>query len=125
MGKYIDDSVMDAGLNVIKSGATAMHVCTTIDSTPTRAEVLAASLANVAMTSTDFTGPADGTTSGRKLTTAAKNGVSVGTSGTAVNVAIITGSIVLAVTDCTSQALTSGNTVNVPAWVVDEIADAS
>lgn len=125
MGKYIDDSVMDAGLNVIKSGATAMHVCTTIDSTPTRAEVLAASLANVAMASTDFTGPADGTTSGRKLTTIAKNGVAVGTSGTAVNVAIIDGTKVLAVTDCTSQALTSGNTVNIPAWVVDEIADAA
>jgi hypothetical protein len=125
MGKYIDDSVMDAGLNVIKSGATAMHVCTTIDSTPTRAEVLAASLANVAMTSGDFTGPADGTTSGRKLTTVVKNGVAIGTSGTAVNVCIIDGTKVLAVTDCTSQSLTSGNTVNIPAWVVDEIADAT
>lgn len=125
MGKYIDDSVMDAGLNVIKSGATAMYVCTTIDATPTRAEVLAAALANVAMASTDFTGPADGTTSGRKLTTVAKNAVSVTASGTAVNVCIIDGTKVLAVTDCTSQALTSGNTVNIPAWVVDEIADAA
>lgn len=125
MPKYIDDSVMDAGLNTIKSGATAMHVCSTLDSTPTRAEVLAASLANVAMTSTDYTGPADGDTSGRKLSTVAKSGISVTTSGTADHIAHIDGTKVLAVTTCTSQALTAGNTVNVPAYVVDEIRDAS
>lgn len=125
MGKYIDDTINDAGLNVIKSGATAMHVCTTIDATPTRAEVLAASLANVAMTSGDFTGPADGTTSGRKLTTVAKNGVSVTTSGAPANVCIIDGTKVLAVTDCTGPGLTSGSTVDIPAWIVDEIRDAS
>lgn len=121
MGKWTDDSVMDAALNVIKTGATAMHVCTTIDATPTRAEVLAASLANVAMATGDFT-LADGGTSGRKFTTGAKTGLSVGTSGTAVNIAIIDGTKVLDVTDCTSQALTSGNTVNVPAWT-HEIGD--
>jgi hypothetical protein len=125
MGKYLDDSVADAGLAVIKAGATAMHVCTTIDSTPTRAEALAASLANVAMTSSDFTGPADGTTSGRKLTTVAKNSVSVTANGAPANVVLIDGTKVLAVTDCTGPSLTTGSTVNIPAWVVDEIADAS
>lgn len=123
--KVIHDSVMDAGLNVIKSGATTMHVCTTLAATATRAQVIAASLANVAMTSTDFTGPADGTTSGRKLTTVAKNAVSVTANGNAEQVAIIDGTNVLAMTTCTLQNLTSGNTVNIPAWVVDEIADAT
>lgn len=121
MGKWTNDSVMDAALNIIKTGATAMHVCTTLDATPTRAEVLAASLANVAMATGDFT-LADGTTSGRKFTTTAKNGVSVTASGTAVNIAVIDGTNALDVTDCTSQALTSGNTVNVPAWT-HEIGD--
>lgn len=121
MGKFTNDSVMDAALNVIKTNAIAMHVCTTIDSTPTRAEVLTASLANVTMASGDFT-LADGTTSGRKFTTTAKNGVSVTASGTAVNICLIDATNVYDVTDCTSQALTSGNTVNVPAWT-HEIGD--
>lgn len=121
MPKFTSDAVMDAGLNVIKTGATAMHVCSTLDGTPTRAEVLAASLANVAMATGDFT-LADGTTSGRKFTTTAKNGVSVTASGTADHVAIIDGTNVLDVTTCTSQALTSGNTVNIPAWT-HEIGD--
>lgn len=123
MTKFTDDSVMDAGLNVVKNGATEQHVCSALDSTPTRAEVLAASLASVAMTSTDFT-LADGGTSGRKFTTAAKNGLAVGTSGTAANVAIIDGTKVLDATECTNQALTAGNTVNVPAWT-HEIGDAT
>jgi hypothetical protein len=122
MGKWTNDAVMDAGLNVVKTAASAvMHVCTTLDATPTRAEVLAASLANVAMATGDYT-LADGTVSGRKFTTAAKNAVAVTATGTAVNVAIVDATQALDVTDCTSQALTSGNTVNIPAWS-HEIAD--
>lgn len=125
MPKFIDASVMDAGLNVIKSGATAMHVCSTLLAAPTRAQVLAASLANVAMTGTDYTGPVAGDVSGRKLSTVAKAGVSVVTSGTADHIAHIDATKVLAVTTCTSQALTAGNKVDIPAYVVDEIRDAS
>lgn len=121
MPKWSNDGSMDAALNFTKTAATAMHVCSTLDATPTRAEVLAASLANVAMATGDFT-LADGTTSGRKYTTTAKNGVSVTASGTADHIAVIDGTQVLDVTTCTSQALTSGNTVNVPAWT-REITD--
>lgn len=118
--KWANDLVMDAALDYI-AGATAMHVCTVLDSTPTRTEVLAASLANVTMAGGDYT-KADGTTSGRKTTVAAKSGISVGTSGNAENIALIDGTVVRYVTSCTTQALTSGNTVNVPAWAI-EIAD--
>jgi flagellar basal body rod protein FlgB len=120
MPKVAPDAVMDAALDYI-SGATAMHVCSTLDSTPTRAEVLAASLANVSVSSGDFT-KADGTTSGRKVTVAAKSGVSVTASGSASHIALIDGTNVRYVTTCTTQSLTSGNTVNIPAWAV-EIAD--
>ncbi len=80
-------------------------------------------LADVTMASGDFT-IANGTTSGRKTTMTAKSAVPIDTTGTATHVALldVTNSKLLYVTTCTSQALTSGNTVNFPAWVI-EIAD--
>ncbi len=72
----------------------------------------------------DFT-YADGDTSGRKVTVAAQNGASVTASGTATHIVLATGGatdLLRYVTTCTSQALTSGNTVNVPAWDI-EVAD--
>lgn len=120
MPKVAPDGVMDAAFDYIDQ-ADVMHVCSTLDSTPTYAEIVAASLADVAMTpNTDFT-KADGDTSGRKLTVAAKSGVTVDASGTANHVALVTvsGSVVRYVTTCTSQVLTSGNTVNFPAWDIE------
>jgi hypothetical protein len=101
-----------------------MHACTTLDATPTYAEITAASLAVATMTpDTDFT-KSDGDVSGRKVRVAAKSGVSVTASGDANHIALVTvsGSVVRYVTTCTQQTLTSGNTVNFPAWDI-EIAD--
>lgn len=123
MPKFAPDAMMDAALDYVDL-ADVMHVCSTLDSSPTYAEITAASLADVAVTpNTDFT-KADGDTSGRKVTVAAKSGVTVDASGTANHIALVTvsGSVVRYVTTCTSQALTSGNTVNIPAWDI-EIAD--
>jgi hypothetical protein len=123
MPKVAPDAVMDAAFDYIDQ-ADVMHVCSTLDSTPTYAEIVAASLADVAVTpNTDFT-KADGDTSGRKVTVAAKSGVTVDVTGTANHIALVTvsGSVVRYVTTCTSQALTAGNTVNIPAWDI-EIAD--
>jgi hypothetical protein len=120
MSKWANDLVMDAALDYI-AGATVMHACTTLDATPTLAEVQAASLADVAMAGGDFT-KADGDTNGRKVTVAAKSAVTVDASGTAVNIALVDGSVVRYYTSCTSQALTAANTVNFPAWDI-EIAD--
>ena len=65
MPKTAPDAVMDAAFDYIDL-ADVMHVCSTLDSTPTYAEIIAASLADVAMTpNTDFT-KADGDTSGRR-----------------------------------------------------------
>ena len=73
---------------------------------------------------TDFTGPANGDTSGRKLTSNQHTGITVDTTGTATHIALADSatSKLLFVTTCTSQALTAGNTVTIPAWD-DEIAD--
>ena len=123
MPKVAPDGVMDAAFDFIDQ-ADMMHVCSTLDSSPTYAEIVAASLADVAVTpNTDFT-KADGTTSGRKVTVAAKSAVTVDASGDASHIALVTvsGQVVRYVTTCTTQTLTAGNTVNIPAWSV-EITD--
>jgi hypothetical protein len=120
MPKVAPDAVMDAAFDYVDQ-ADVMHACSTLDSTPTYAEIVAASLADTPVTpNTDFT-KADGDTSGRKVTVAAKNGVTVDASGTANHIALVTvsGSVVRYVTTCTSQALTAGNTVNFPAWDIE------
>jgi len=72
------------------------------------------------LTGGDFS-KANGDVSGRKLTVAAQNSLSIDASGSATHIAINNG-VDYYVTTCTSQALTSGGTVSVPAWDI-EIAD--
>lgn len=119
MGKAVDDSVLDALLEKIAT-ATIMTVCSAQPTTRTEA-VTTYALADVTMAGGDYT-KANGDTSGRKVTMAAKNSVPVDLSGTATHVALCDGSTLLYVTTCTTQALTVGNNVNFPAWKV-EIAD--
>lgn len=120
MAKSVHNDVLDGAFDVLDQ-ADLMTVCNAEPTTRTEA-VTTFKLADVAMTpNTDFT-KADGDTSGRKCTVAAKSGVAVDTSGTANHVALVDATRLLYVTTCTSQALTSGNTVNFPAWKV-EIAD--
>ena len=114
------DSVLDGAFDVLDQ-ANLMTVCNAEPTTRTQA-VTTFALADVAMTvNTDYT-KANGDTSGRKVTVAAKSGVTVDTSGTATHVALVDGTNLLYVTTCTSQALTAANTVNFPAWDI-EIAD--
>lgn len=120
MPKVSPDAMLDAALDYV-AASTVMHVCSTLDTTPTLAEVTAASLANVAMAGGDYV-KANGDTSGRKVTMAAKAAVPVTATGSASHIALVDGTNVRYVTTCTAQALTSGNTVNVPAWKI-EIAD--
>jgi hypothetical protein len=120
MPKVAPDAMIDASLDYV-AGATVMHACTTLDATPTLAEVAAASLADVAMAGGDYT-KANGDVSGRKVTMGAKSAVPVDASGDANHIALVDGSVVRYVTTCTTQTLTSGNTVNFPAWKI-EIAD--
>lgn len=121
MAKQAPDPVMDAAFDYIDQ-CDRMYVCS---AEPANfAGIAAVTLATATMTpNTDYT-KANGDTSGRKVTMAAKNGVSVSASGTATHIALglTTDSTLRYVTLCTSQALTSGNTVNIPAWKI-EIAD--
>lgn len=122
MGKVAPDAVMDAAFDYVDQ-STEQTICSAVPTTYTEAHTTF-KLAAVTMTAdTDYT-KADGDVSGRKVTVAAKSGISVASSGTATHIALtrVADSSLRYVTTCTSQALTSGNTVNIPAWDI-EIAD--
>lgn len=122
MAKWSSDDVLDGMLDIIAL-ADIMTVCSQQPADRTEA-VTTYALADVAMVpgdGNDFT-IANGDTSGRKVTVAAKAGVLVDASGTASHVALSDATRLLYVTTCTSQVLTAGNTVDFPAWDV-EVAD--
>lgn len=128
MAKLVGDGVLDAALNYIKNNCDQLSVCA---NTPT-SYALATTGGNVrlaiktGLTSTDFTGPVDGDTNGRKLTINQQSTFDVTNSGDATHVALTNSgnSELLYVTTCTLQALLSGNTVTVPAWTIT-ISDPS
>ncbi len=121
MAKTLVDAVLDGALDVI---ATATIVCV-CNAEPTTYTQLATTfkLADVVVDSGDFT-KANGDTNGRKVTIGAQSAVPIDTSGTATHVGFgISGSSTfLGTTTCTSQALTSGGTVDIPAFDI-EITD--
>lgn len=120
MAKFTDDSVLDAALDKI---ATATRMVVTSAQPANFAGIAAVALADVVVDSGDFT-KANGDTSGRKVTVGAQSGVDVDSSGTATHVCLDDGTTLLHVTTVTSQAVTSGNTINVAAWDV-EFADVT
>lgn len=124
MAKFTDDSVLNAACAKV---ATATRMVVTSAQPANFAGIAAVALADVVMTAGDGNGDyviANGDTSGRKVTVQAQNAVPVDTTGTATHICLDDGVTLLQVTTCTSQALTSGNTVNVPAYDV-EFADVT
>lgn len=125
MAKYANDDVMDGALAVVATGTT-ITICNAQPTNRTEA-ITTYSLADTTVTPGDGNGDftiANGDTNGRKLTIEPQSAFVVDTSGTATHVAICDGTRLLYVTTCTSQVLTSGNTVSTPAWKI-EIADPS
>lgn len=124
MAKSVHNDVLDAALNYLATNATRMTACSAQPTTYAEGNATYA-LADVTIDSGDFS-VADGDSSGRKVTVAAQNGVTVDANGTATHVALldVSNTKLLYVTTCTSQVLTSGNTVNFPAYDI-EIADPS
>lgn len=116
MAKFINDTGLDTLLDYIGTG-TILTVCNAQPTTRTEA-VTTYKLADVVIDSGDFT-KANGDTSGRKTTVGQQASVPIDTTGTATHVAICDGTNLLAVTTCTSQSLTSGGTVTVPAFKVE------
>ena len=122
MAKWANDLMMDASLDYV-AGSTVQVACSAEPAD--FAGIAAVALADVALTSGDFT-KADGDVSGRKVSVGAQASVQIDSSGTATHIALHDGTTLRYVTTCTSLALTSGagNTVNFPAWKI-ELADAA
>lgn len=125
MAKSVSNNVLDAALNYVKNNSTRISVCSAQPTSYTEA-VTTYKLSIKTISSADFTGPANGDTSGRKVTSNQHTGVTVDSSGTANHVALAdsVGSALNYVTTCTSQALTAGNTVTIPAWKMEIAAPA-
>lgn len=112
MAKSIPDAIID--LMLAEAEGTKIHVCSAQPTTYAEAETTY-SLAEATI-SGSYT-KANGDTSGRKNTLPAQTGMSIGSSGTATHVAVTDGTATLyLVTTCTSQALTSGGTVDTNAF---------
>jgi hypothetical protein len=119
MAKKVDDTVLDGLLDIIAT-ATEIYICTSEPAD--RAAAITTSLISAhTLTSGDFT-KANGDASGRKITIAQQATLPITTTGDATHIALCTGSLLLLVTTCTTQTLTSGGTVTIPAFD-DEVAD--
>lgn len=120
MAKWVHDDVLDAALNYIKNNCTRMTACNAQPTTYLEGNATFA-LADVTLAAGDFTVADDA--SGRKNTVAAKAGVLIDVSGTAVYIALldVSNSKLLYVTSCNSQVLTAGGgaTVDFPLWKIN------
>lgn len=125
MAKSVHDDVLDQSLSYVKTNGTRICVCSAQPTTYTEA-ITTYKLAIKTISSSDYTGPANGDSSGRKITVNQAATITVDSTNTATHVALAdsVNSKLLYVTTCTSQSLTSGNTVTIPAWDI-EIADPS
>ena len=109
------DRVYDSGLTVLDTEANRVDICSAEPTTYTAA-TSTNTLGNT--TSITISAPADGDTSGRKVTLSAISGASVTATGTATHFAITdtTNSRLLATGSLSaSQAVTSGNTFSLTA----------
>jgi hypothetical protein len=112
MAKATPDAILDAMADAIIAAATTQYVCS--GEPANFAGIAAVALADVTIDSGD--------TSGRKVTIGQQASVPIDSSGTATHVVLASGSVLLYVTTCTSQALTAAGTVTIPAWKI-EVAD--
>ena len=111
MAKVIPDAILDAMLNASEGS----HMAITSAEPANYAGIAAVTLAGFALAGAPTAGAGD--TSGRKNTYGAETGKSITASGTATHVVTHNNTDTMyVVTTCTSQALTSGGTVDTNAW---------
>jgi hypothetical protein len=121
MAKFSNTDNQDAHLNNIKNNATRLCIC---EAEPTSFSIATTEgtsmLAITTISGSNFTGPST-VSLVRRLVSIANNAIEVLHTGDAIYVALVNfvGEKVLYYTTCTSQTLTDGNTVNVPAFNID------
>jgi len=121
MAKYLDHTaVMDVGLTAIKNGAIRMVFCSAAPAN--FASVAALTVITKTTSAADLTIADD--TSGRKLTVGAMTGMTPSANATVIYVVLTdNSSIMYAGTTVTSQAVTTSQTWNSPAFKIAAIAD--
>lgn len=125
MGKASPDAFLDAALNTVKTAGTRIVITSgepanfaAVAGVTLGASDHASSTPATALTSADFTGPADAT-SGRKLDVNARAGIYCSAAGSATHVCVTSASVLLYVTTCTAQTVAIGNKVNMPLWTIN------
>lgn len=119
--KFQADLILDAALDYIATSTMQFVIsAVAVPTAPTYAECAGTyDLATHVMAGGDFA-KADGASNGRKTTIAEQAAITVDHSGTALGVVlgISSGTVMVFVTTCTSQALVAANTVTIPAWTI-------
>ena len=115
MAKVLDNAVLDAALAKVAT-CTKLTFCSAQPAN--KAGIAAVKLADVTLTAGDGNGDyviADDT-SGRKLTVGAQTGMTPSANGTVTYAVLDDGTTLLAATTVTSQAVTTSQTWNSPAF---------
>lgn len=120
MAKSVHNDVLDQSLNYMKNNGTRRCMCSAEPTTYTEA-TSTYKLADLDITSTDYTGPADGDTSGRKLSVNQKTGVTIDTTGTVTHEAIVdvTNTKLLYVTTVTPTSVTASESRTFELWIIE------
>jgi hypothetical protein len=119
MAKELHDDVYDAALDKIAT-CTHLNFCSTQPAN--YAGIAAVTLANVTLTAGDGNGDyvvSNGDTSGRKVRVAAQTGMTPTGNGTVTYAVLDDGTTLLAATTVTSQAVTTAQTWNSPAFDIE------
>ena len=120
MAKFQNDLILDAALDEISSNVVELYV--TSAQPANYAAIAGVALTGAAVPS--FQANADGDVSGRKLEVDQELAISITASGDATHIVLASATVLYYVTTTTTQTLTSGGTVDVPAWDI-EFADVT
>jgi len=116
MGKTVNDIVLDAPLNLVKTTGVLLTVCS---AQPTNYEDATGlyMIAQIPMAQTDYT-ITDGDISGRKAVVATKVGVTTN-AGISNHLAICSDTLVLYTDTCAPKEFTAGEPIVVNSWKIE------
>lgn len=117
MAKVLADAVLDAALAKV---ATSTHLTFCSSQPANYAGIAAVKLASATLTAGDGNGDyvIEDNTSGRKVTIGAQTGMTPSANGTVTYAVLDDGTTLLAATTVTSQAVTTSQTWNSPAFKI-------
>ena len=123
MTKAVNNDVLDAALNWVKNNAERISCCSGSPVTYTSAITQGSDmLAITDISGADFTGPADGSPSGRQLVVGQKANVEVSATGSAQTIHLVdssgAGKILYTTDVSTQQVVTDGNQMTFNTWTI-------